>query len=221
MSQNNNKSKNNTTRLMQSINKTSKTIYKNQTIPKNKTKTTTYGFLFFSIIVIVLEIVTIFNHKLNTSLGYMSIISGIFILTIVTISRVTNINKDLGFVISATLSMIFTMIPLVILTMAKTKTEKINSTQTIENNKTNESNNKNENHSNSTLLMIHSLILTETILFILFLNYIFKTHESYSIVLKYPKYNFVVLIALFLFGTVNTVLTINYTSSHSLYETDG
>lgn len=181
------------------------------------------SFLLASVLVILVEIMVLFNNQTNSSRGYIAISGGIFIMTLLTISQVVNISKDIGFVISALLSMIFSILPIIFLSISKQKFEKMKKERHSNNDKDNDneaSSSSSSSSSSSLLITIHSLILTETIIFIIYLNYIFSNYQSNALV-NIPKYNYIVLIFLFLFSTLNTYLSYKYANESLLFETDG
>lgn len=185
------------------------------------------SFMFASALVVLVEIMVLFNHQTNSSKGYIAICGGVFIMTLLTISKVVNLSKDIGFVISALLSMIFTILPIIFLSISKTKFEKMKEDRHGTSSNYGDSysdNGKIENNNTSTsgslLITVHSLILLETIVFIVYLNYIFSVYQTNAFV-NIPKYNYIMLIFLFLLSTLNTYLSYKYANESLLFETDG
>ena len=184
------------------------------------------SFMFASALVVLVEIMVLFNHQTNSSKGYVAICGGVFIMTLLTISKVVNVSKDIGFVVSALLSMIFTILPMIFLSISKTKFEKMKEDRHGTSSNYGDSysdNDKIENNntsSGSLLITVHSLILLETIIFIVYLNYIFSVYQTNAFI-NIPKYNYVMLIFLFLFSTLNTYLSYKYANESLLFETDG
>ena len=183
------------------------------------------SFMFASALVVLVEIMVLFNHQTNSSKGYVAICGGVFIMTLLTISKVVNVSKDIGFVISALLSMIFTILPIIFLSISKTKFEKMKeerhgTSSNYGDSDKGEIENNNPSTGGSLLITVHSLILLETIVFIVYLNYIFSVYQTNAFV-NIPKYNYIMLIFLFLFSTLNTYLSYKYANESLLFETDG
>lgn len=175
-----------------------------------------YGIL--SVGLLILEIFILFFHNSASDRTYIGVCAGIFILTLLTLSKVTNVSKDIGFVLSSLLSMILCMIPILVLAMFKGKIQKKRNDRSIH---INTKDNTSSSSSQDILLTIcHIIILLESLVFILFLNYMYSFYNLRGNK-KLPKYNFIILTFLFLLTCVSSYVSYVYSTESLLFLTDG